>query len=349
MGDRSKFEQMLEYLINDEEAKAKELFHDIVVAKSREIYENLLAEDFEEEEESQEEARDGDDEDVEEMMGMMPHPEEEAFGGDAADDMLGDVGADDDMGGDDMDGMDDMGGDEMDMDMAGGDDELGDRLDDLEAELASIRDEFEAQLGGDEKGSDDMGGDEEGGEMPPMGDEEGSEEDDVKDAMYFEKRDEDDEEDDDKEEKTDEDFIREYVEKVGGGNYNTWGKMGDDGVNTKSPVAGPNRMGGTAENILGNRNGEDAGEVGAGRKIKGNGVFNQNPQDLTSGLGEIHNRPGKTDAGKKAFKKKEPGHGAEKKGEAEGKAWGAGTGGAAGQVGNLNTKSPLSGAPGRAK
>jgi len=70
MGDRSKFEQMLEYLINDEEARARELFHDIVVAKSREIYENLLADDFEEEE--TEESRDDDEDDVEENMGFTP-------------------------------------------------------------------------------------------------------------------------------------------------------------------------------------------------------------------------------------------------------------------------------------
>ena len=40
----SKFEQLIEYVINDEEAKAKELFHDIVVEKSREIlgYGSLL-------------------------------------------------------------------------------------------------------------------------------------------------------------------------------------------------------------------------------------------------------------------------------------------------------------------
>jgi hypothetical protein len=50
MTDRSKFEQMLEYLINEDQEKAKELFHDIVVEKSREIYENLLQDDFEEEE-----------------------------------------------------------------------------------------------------------------------------------------------------------------------------------------------------------------------------------------------------------------------------------------------------------
>ena len=42
----NKYEQLIEYIINDEEAKAKELFHQIVVGKSREIYQELLAEDF---------------------------------------------------------------------------------------------------------------------------------------------------------------------------------------------------------------------------------------------------------------------------------------------------------------
>ncbi len=338
---------MLEYLINDEETKARELFHDIVVAKSREIYENLLAEDFEEEEESTEEARDDDEDDVEENMGMMPEPTEpgmEAFGGDAADDMLGDVGADD--GGDELDmgGDDEMGGD-MDMGM-GGEEELGDRLDDLESELEALRDEFESLMGdeGGEEG-DDMGGmDDMGGEEPDMG---GEEDDEVKDAMAFEKRDEDDEDDDSDDEKTDEDFIREYVEKVGGGNYNTWGKMGDDGVNTKSIIDNmKNDMGGTNQNILSGRNGAAPVEVGAGRTIQGNGVFKQSKPQIED-FGNV-NKPG-GNAGKTGFKKKEPGHGAEKKGEAEGKAWGAGTGGAAGQVGGLNTKSPINGAPKRAK
>jgi hypothetical protein len=54
----SKFEQLIEYVINDEEAKAKELFHDIVVEKSREIYENLMNEDEEELDETKEEELD---------------------------------------------------------------------------------------------------------------------------------------------------------------------------------------------------------------------------------------------------------------------------------------------------
>ena len=41
----SKFEQLIEYVINDDEQKARELFHDIVVEKSREIYENLMNEE----------------------------------------------------------------------------------------------------------------------------------------------------------------------------------------------------------------------------------------------------------------------------------------------------------------
>jgi hypothetical protein len=333
MGDRSKFEQMLEYLINDEENKARDLFHDIVVAKSREIYENLLAEDFEEEE--TDEGRDEDDEDVEENMGMMPPPEEEGMMGvqDATDDMMNDVEASDD-------DMADMDGDMDDMDMGNdSEEEIGDRLDDLESELEALRDEFESLMG-DEGGEEDDDMDSMDGE-DDISDEE--DDDEMKDAMAFEKRGDDD---DDDEEQTDEDFIREYVEKVGGGNYNTWGKMGDDGANTKSIIDNmKNDMGGTTANIL--NGGEYKGkEVGAGSTIEGNGVFKQTKPQLQDG-GNINVPGGK--AGKTAFKKREPGHGPEKKGPAEGQGLGSGSGGPQGQVGSINTKSPISGAPKRAK
>ena len=340
---------MLEYLINDEETKARELFHDIVVAKSREIYENLLAEEFDDDD-TQESRHDPDDDDVDENMGMMPPPEEEAFGGDETDDMLGDVEAGDEEGDDLGDlGDDDMGGD---MDDMGGEGDLADRVDDIESELEAIRDELEAalgDLGGGEEGDDmGMGGD----DMGMGGDDMGGEEEPTKDGMFYEENDDDD--DDDKkdrkdrkdDEQTDEDFIREYVEKVGGGNYNTWGKMGDDGVNTKSIIDNmKNDMGGTTANIL--NGGEYKGkEVGAGSTIEGNGVFKQGKPQLQDG-GNINVPGGK--AGKTAFKKREPGHGAEKKGEAEGKTWGAGTGGNVGGGGSINTKSPINGAPKRAK
>ena len=42
----NKFEQLIEYIINDEEEKARALFHDVVVEKSRNIYETLIAEEL---------------------------------------------------------------------------------------------------------------------------------------------------------------------------------------------------------------------------------------------------------------------------------------------------------------
>jgi len=213
MTDRSKFEQMLEHLINEDEQKAKELFHDIVVAKSREIYETLISEDFTSEEEE-----------------MMPaeEPEMEASdefsGDDATDDMMGDIEGGDEEGGD-------MGGD--DVTLSGGDvDELQDRVVDLEDALDALRDEFESLMGGEE-GGDDMGGDD-------MADAGGPEMDSMAQEMpAMEVRDDDDEDNNN----TDEAFIREYVEKV------TAAKGGDDGANTKSIVAKKNDMGGTSGNL----------------------------------------------------------------------------------------------------
>ena len=46
----NKFEEMLEHLVNEDREKAEELFHDIVVEKSRKIYEDLLSEEVKDEE-----------------------------------------------------------------------------------------------------------------------------------------------------------------------------------------------------------------------------------------------------------------------------------------------------------
>ena len=64
MTDRSKFEQMLEHLVNEDQEAAKDIFHQIVVEKSRQIYENILAEDFEMSEEDDKE----DDEEMDELL-----------------------------------------------------------------------------------------------------------------------------------------------------------------------------------------------------------------------------------------------------------------------------------------
>jgi len=50
MADTNKFEEMLEHLVNNDRAKAEELFHEIVVEKSRDIYENILTDDVNDEE-----------------------------------------------------------------------------------------------------------------------------------------------------------------------------------------------------------------------------------------------------------------------------------------------------------
>ena len=42
MADKNILEQMLGHLVNDDKQKAEELFHEYVVAKSREIYEQLI-------------------------------------------------------------------------------------------------------------------------------------------------------------------------------------------------------------------------------------------------------------------------------------------------------------------
>jgi hypothetical protein len=147
----NKFEQLIEYVINDEESKARELFHDIVVEKSREIYENLMAEEAD--------------------------LEEGAMGGDAADNLIDDVeaeeqsnmsmegeedfnGDDDNMGGDD-DG--DFGGDNGGDEPATKDDimNLEDKLDQLMAEFEDLMsDAADGEIDGDGDGfGSDEGGD----------------------------------------------------------------------------------------------------------------------------------------------------------------------------------------------
>ena len=92
-------EQMLEHLVNDEQQKAEELFHDYVVAKSREIYEGLIESEIAEE--SDEEKDEEKDEEVEEDF------EEVALEADPTDDLAAELDSEAEMG-DEMGGDDDM-------------------------------------------------------------------------------------------------------------------------------------------------------------------------------------------------------------------------------------------------
>jgi len=148
----SKFEKLIEHVINDEEKEAQELFHEIVVETSREIYENLMDEEVVADE------SDDDEEKVEE--GMMND-------GDAADDLITDVETEEEGMSegeeDDMDAADEMGvemGDEE-----ASEDDIEDRVVDLEDKLDELMAEFEAMMDGGEAGEEeeefdmDAGGD----------------------------------------------------------------------------------------------------------------------------------------------------------------------------------------------
>jgi hypothetical protein len=166
----NRFEQLIEYVINDEEAKARELFHDIVVEKSRQIYENIMAEEADEELEEADET-----DDIEE--GMM--------GGDAADSLIDDVEMEEES---DMN-MEAEGDEEEEFSMSADDDgeeaefSMGDEggmggdepaskddIMNLEDKLDQLMAEFEDLMGGDDMGDGDGFGPDEGGDAIEMDD-----------------------------------------------------------------------------------------------------------------------------------------------------------------------------------
>lgn len=279
MADKNILEQMLEHLVNEDQQKAEELFHEYVVAKSREIYESLIDaeldeaadEDDDEEnkkvDEASEDEEDEDNKKVDENFEDVAYEgDDEMNGPDQTDDLAGELDAE----------MDDEEGSEF------GDKDPEELFQDLDAIVDELQAKFDSMNGGDDMGDDMEGGDEEGGN--PFA----------------------------KEEDFDLETVREYVEKVAPA------KMGDDGANTKSIVAGKNDMGGTTANIL-RADTEQGVEANKGQ-LKGSGLLKGTPKDMSTG--NINVPGGK--AGN-AFSKKEPGHGAEKKGEAEGKYSGTGT------------------------
>jgi hypothetical protein len=327
----NKYEQLIEHIINDDEAKARALFHQIVIERSRDIYESLM------DEEQPAVSNNA-------VGGLVDEVEMDETGMHEAEDELGMPG--DDMGGepgDDMGGMpDDMGGD------MGGDSSAPatkDDIMDLESAIDELKAEFD-RLMSDEGGAadDEMdmdSDDEEGGEENPFGgsdDEEGAA-DDEESA--------DDEEDEepvaesrmkrDTRKMTEAERIREYVEKVGtdwdkgaykgpkGENVGTGNKSENQGEkNTKSPVAGKNDMGGTTANMM--RQGSEADPSGTSPKGKAGG-FLKSPQEIDVAKRNV-NKPGGNKGAQDYYNSKA----SAKTGEQ-----------------SVNANSPLNGAPGRAK
>ena len=170
--DNKKFEQLIDLIINENEEQARALFHDIVVEKSREIYESMMDEDDMMNQPS------GQVEDLLDEIGSeesgMSEDEDEEF---------------------DIDDMDDDGEETIDIDMddeEGGEEGLEDRVVDLEDKLDQLMAEFEEIMGGDDMGDDDMGDEE--GDMDDMGgddmggmDDMGGEEDPMMEAITLKK------------------------------------------------------------------------------------------------------------------------------------------------------------------
>ena len=206
----NKFEQLIELFIAEDEQGAKDLFHEIVVEKSRDIYESLTDED------QVEETAEVDEDAVEEAEEIEESDFDEAeLGGDAADDMIDDIEADEE-------------GLSMEDDDA--DEEIEDRVVDLEDALDELKAEFEALMGGDDAADDDAMDMEPEMDMD-MGDEEGEEE------------------EGEEEEEADESFVREYTEKAPAP------VTSEEGDGSAGPVAGKNDMGGKAVDPTGEESG----------------------------------------------------------------------------------------------
>lgn len=277
MADKNIIAQMLEHLINEDQQKAEELFHEYVVAKSREIYEGLIeseiAEEADEEEDdeaveeaasTEEDDEESMDENFEQIASEAGEEDEGGFGGDATDDLEGDL----------------EGGEEGEQSEEEIMQDLGDIIDELQAK-------FDALTGAEEE-QGEFGGEEEG----EFGGEEESEEEGFDLAT-----------------------VREYVEKVPAGHGAEKKGQGEKADNTKSLIDNmKNDMGGTTANILSGRNGSEGTMAGQGQ-LKGTGLEKGKVQDNPDAKGNV-NVPG-GNVGKTGFKTKEAGHGAEKKGAGE--------------------------------
>jgi len=323
----TKFEQLLDLLVNEETEKANELFHEIVVEKSREIYENLIAEEAEEDEKDEEEPE---DEGVEEAFDMEDEGEEPEVGGDATDAFVSDT-EDEPEGEDDMD----MGAEE------GGDETPATKADvqDLEDALEELKAEFERLMSAEEAeeeenpgvhGDSSLTGDEEGDESEE-GDQEADDQEEEYESLYQESR----------------QLTREYREKVstpsmtdGGGVGSGKGDLaGQTGtVNTKSPVssgAGKPTTSASAKNIaaggtgVGNNTGTSPNAKGPAGVLKAGGDFVPagTKNVASSATAKMPDGAKLSGVSKPAMKK-------------EGEGVGAGRGDKAGQTGSVDTRSP---------
>jgi hypothetical protein len=318
----TKFEQLLDLIVNEEMDKANELFHEIVVEKSRDIYENLIAEEAEDDveeaidddmDESADEVDEAADDDVDEAIDddmdesvdledsySMEADDEEGMPGEEE---TGDFGADIGATDDEMDGAE------------GREDsaifDIKNAIAELEAAFANLEAAQGGEMGGDE--FDDKGGMDGEEEPMKMGFQEGRR------------------------------MTREYTEKVG----NDWEKNSQKaqgqylgagtGEKDGAPVEGRSPISSGSGKPVGGKN------VGAGNIVRGDTEGQSNtgdrPAKVNKGINPessekfargIHNVDG-AKSGVKTLSNVKGGHGAEKKGAGPG-AVGSGSGDKAGQT-----------------
>jgi len=296
MSDKSKFEQMLEKLVADDKTAAEEIFHNIVVEKSRSIYEGLLEndiKDIEVEETSKEDESKKDDDAVDEAS------KDESKEDDAVDEASKDESKEDEAveeaskdeettdeslldienteiapveahGGDATDDMvADIEAPAGDMDKGDdsekGEEEIEDRVVDLEDAIDDLKAEFEKMMGDEDKSDDAEGDDAEdnGEEKEDEAFVDQSAEGETAIAVAPELGEQPAVET--AEPKSASEEIREYVNKVGVTHT-------DGSDNSKSPVAGKNDMGGTASNIA--KGGEETGSKAPAPKEDNAGNIN---------------------------------------------------------------------------
>jgi hypothetical protein len=158
--DHKKFETLIDLIINENEEQARALFHDIVVEKSREIYEDIMSDEMDEGMDPGGQVGQMMDEISAEEEGMTEEEDEEIDFDDEGDDDIIDIEADG----------------EMDHSEEGEEDRLvsiEDKLDQLMAEFEQIMGNGDDEMADDEMAAadDEMAmGDEE----MAMGDEEGA-------------------------------------------------------------------------------------------------------------------------------------------------------------------------------
>jgi hypothetical protein len=258
----NKFEKLIEYIINDEDQKARELFHDIVVEKSRDIYESIM-----------------DEESMEEMV----------HGG-QVEDMVDELSGEEAMG-EDEEGAEEIGAEEEPAEFGGEEepaeehDEIEDKVMNIDAKLDELLAKFDEIMGDEGQGEEPAGDDMDADQEPQMFEAEESDEEEDCDDEESDKKDEKEEAKESRNNSrklSTSELMREYVDRIGdiyggAGDATEGDAVGSTGkktsVNNKSTTGPGADFGGTTATSKGGEQNQDGTSAPACDK----------PQEIKSG------------------------------------------------------------------